>query len=86
MPRVGFEPTTPVFERAKTVHVLDLAVTVIGFLISYLFKIYFIIILYLRLDLPSDLLALYSPTKILYLFLIFTTCVKYQDHLPNNTW
>jgi hypothetical protein len=30
MPRVGFEPTIPVFERAKTVHALDHAVTVIG--------------------------------------------------------
>jgi hypothetical protein len=30
MPRVGFEPSTPVFERAKTVHVLHLAATVIG--------------------------------------------------------
>jgi hypothetical protein len=27
MPRVGFEPATPVFERAKTVHALDRAVT-----------------------------------------------------------
>jgi hypothetical protein len=25
MPRVGFEPTTPVFERAKIVHALDRA-------------------------------------------------------------
>jgi hypothetical protein len=31
MPRVGFEPTTPVFERAKTVHSLYSAATVIGF-------------------------------------------------------
>jgi hypothetical protein len=30
MPRVGFEPTIPMFERAKTVHALDRAVTVIG--------------------------------------------------------
>jgi hypothetical protein len=30
MPRVGFEPTTPVFERAKTVYALDRAATVIG--------------------------------------------------------
>jgi hypothetical protein len=30
MLRVGFEPTTPVYERAKTVHVLDGAATVIG--------------------------------------------------------
>jgi hypothetical protein len=30
MPRVGFEPTIPVFEREETVHGLDLAATVIG--------------------------------------------------------
>jgi hypothetical protein len=30
MARVEFEPTTLVFERAKTVHVLDRAATVIG--------------------------------------------------------
>jgi hypothetical protein len=30
MPRVGFEPTTPAFERAETVHVLDDVATVIG--------------------------------------------------------
>jgi hypothetical protein len=29
MPQVGFEPTIPVFKRAKTVHVLDLSATVI---------------------------------------------------------
>jgi hypothetical protein len=30
MPRVGFKPTTIMFERANTVHALDRAVTVIG--------------------------------------------------------
>jgi hypothetical protein len=30
MPRVGFEPTTPMFEQVKTVHVLDCMATVIG--------------------------------------------------------
>jgi hypothetical protein len=30
MPRVGFEPTIPSFERAKTVHAVDRAATVIG--------------------------------------------------------
>jgi hypothetical protein len=30
MSQVGFEPTIPVFERAKTVHALDGAATVIG--------------------------------------------------------
>jgi hypothetical protein len=29
MPQVGFEPTTPVFDRAKTVHVLNRTATVI---------------------------------------------------------
>jgi hypothetical protein len=28
--RAGFEPTTPVFERAKTIHALDRAATVFG--------------------------------------------------------
>jgi hypothetical protein len=32
MPQVRFEPTIPVFERAKTVHALDRAATVIGHL------------------------------------------------------
>jgi hypothetical protein len=30
MPRVGFKPTIPVFQRANTVHSLDCAATVIG--------------------------------------------------------
>jgi hypothetical protein len=30
MPQVGFETMIPVFERAKTVHVLDRVATVIG--------------------------------------------------------
>jgi hypothetical protein len=30
MPRVGFEPTIPAFERAKTVHAIDRPVSVIG--------------------------------------------------------
>jgi hypothetical protein len=30
MPRVGFEPTTPVLERAKMGHDLDRVATVIG--------------------------------------------------------
>jgi hypothetical protein len=32
MPWVGLEPTIPVFERAKTFHVLDRAATVNGIL------------------------------------------------------
>jgi hypothetical protein len=32
MPRVGFEPTIPAFEREKTVHALERAAIVIGLL------------------------------------------------------
>jgi hypothetical protein len=40
MPQMGFEPTIPVFERAKTVHDLDRTATVIGSLISLLLENY----------------------------------------------
>jgi hypothetical protein len=33
MPCVGFKPTIPGFEQAKTVHALDRAATVIGILV-----------------------------------------------------
>jgi hypothetical protein len=36
MPRVGFEPKIPVFERVKTVHALDRAATMIGYLYNSL--------------------------------------------------
>jgi hypothetical protein len=39
MRRVGFEPTVPVFELAKTVHVVDRAATVVGFSQYTSFKI-----------------------------------------------
>jgi hypothetical protein len=35
MPRVGVEPTIKVFERAKTVHALDCAATVMGLSTDY---------------------------------------------------
>jgi hypothetical protein len=38
MPWVGFEPTIPAFERAKTVHALDRAVIVIGASASTAYK------------------------------------------------
>jgi hypothetical protein len=36
MPLAGFEPTVPVFNRAKTFHALDRAVTVTGELTCYI--------------------------------------------------
>jgi hypothetical protein len=41
MPQVGFEPTIPVFEWVKTVHALDRAATVAGFL----FELFFLFLL-----------------------------------------
>jgi hypothetical protein len=38
---VGFEPTIPVFERAKTVHALDRAATVIAYYYYYYYYYYF---------------------------------------------
>jgi hypothetical protein len=35
MPLAGFEPTVPVFKRAKTFHALDRAATVTGFVQAY---------------------------------------------------
>jgi hypothetical protein len=37
MPVIGFEPTIPVFKRAKTVHASDRAATVIG-LVTHLVR------------------------------------------------
>jgi hypothetical protein len=36
MPRVGFEPTIPVFERAKAIHALDRAAAVAGLSLYFL--------------------------------------------------
>jgi hypothetical protein len=41
MPRVGFEPTIPVFEQAKTVHTLDRTTTAIGIIPTYCLKMNF---------------------------------------------
>jgi hypothetical protein len=41
MPRVGFELTIPAFERAKPIHALDSADTVI-YIILYAFHIFYI--------------------------------------------
>jgi hypothetical protein len=51
MPQEGFEHTTPVFERAKTVHALDCTAAVIGAYIYY-HKIN-IILLHLHFGLPN---------------------------------
>jgi hypothetical protein len=45
MPREGFEPTIPVFERAKTVHASDRAATMIDNICIYK---YILVWIYLR--------------------------------------
>jgi hypothetical protein len=42
MPRVGFEPRIPVFERGKTVYALDRAATLIGHQLLYLRENYLV--------------------------------------------
>jgi hypothetical protein len=39
MPRVGFEPTISMFERARTVHALDCEATMICMVLEYRFEI-----------------------------------------------
>jgi hypothetical protein len=68
-PRVRFEPTTPVFERAKTVHASDHAATVIGFtalhlsqkLVQYMFAV--IRSLNVKIHLTTLQSALQLPTE-----------------------
>jgi hypothetical protein len=63
MPRVRFEPTIPAFERAKTVHALDRAATVIGLHVVTITEILTIRLPYLTL-LPSMFTARQSGTSI----------------------
>jgi hypothetical protein len=44
MPLLGFEPTIPLFERAKTVHALDRPATVVGSSCTVLLKLERIVI------------------------------------------
>jgi hypothetical protein len=41
MPRMGFEPITPAFERAKTVYALDGAATMSGRILTISFRNFF---------------------------------------------
>jgi hypothetical protein len=60
---MGFEPATSVFERAKTVHALDRAATVIS--MKFAFTI-LILHYHLHLDIPCDLFHLEFTIIILY--------------------
>jgi hypothetical protein len=75
MPLVGFEPTTVAFERAKTVHALDLAVTVNGtplYIVStYYFKptIFVLYVIGLRL-LVTPVYVLFSSSLLMATFIV----------------
>jgi hypothetical protein len=60
MPWVGFEPTIPAFERAKTVHALDHAATVIGKKKC----IYELIICFILITVPLDRMCLFTHSVI----------------------
>jgi hypothetical protein len=57
MPQVGFESTTPAFERAKTVHALDREATMTGLLPSGLHFLEFLIV-FVRAVCPAHLIPL----------------------------
>jgi uncharacterized membrane protein YgdD (TMEM256/DUF423 family) len=56
MLRVGFEPTTAVFKRTKTVHALDRVTTVIGYSNFYILNIKSIVVLDVT---PCSLVEIY---------------------------
>jgi hypothetical protein len=82
MPLVGFEPTIPAFERAKTVHALDRAATVIGHKRT---------ILATKLVWSRDIFIFASHTKLnnqtgkghTFLSWNLLTLVSYHDHYRN---
>jgi hypothetical protein len=55
MPRVGFEPTTPVFVRAKTVQALDRTVTTSAHYMEYFMEIVSGSKIWAKTDYESDL-------------------------------
>jgi hypothetical protein len=57
MPRMGYEPVTPVFQRAKMAHALDRAATVIG-------GVDVQIHVFLNLALDADELWLHDPAAL----------------------
>jgi hypothetical protein len=71
MPRVGFEPMIPVFERAKMVHGLDRAATVIG--ISFL------------LGHNIQLNTLYSDTLNLHSSHVYLLCLEFEPVVPYSS-
>jgi hypothetical protein len=76
MPQVGFEPTIPAFERAKTVNALDCEATVIGSPYSIYYRSIII------LSSPQGLCLFPSgfPTNIFYEFLS-PVCPTFPTHL-----
>jgi hypothetical protein len=77
MPLAGFEPTIPVIERAKTVHALDCAATVIGTFCKYLQNVKFRYFSRIHLD-PFNCLMLIETG---YSSLIFRIPVYGSDGL-----
>jgi hypothetical protein len=78
IPWVGFEPTTPVLERAKTVYVLDRATTVSAFL--YIQKLNAIpnhTHTYVKLHV-SNLIKMFLPNRIL--SIMCETCASKSRH------
>jgi hypothetical protein len=58
MPRVGFEPSIPVFQRAKTVNASDRAAAVIGLKTSLMFLEILHVCVRIKRDMKGTLLQL----------------------------
>jgi hypothetical protein len=82
MPRVGFEPMIPVFERTKTVHALDRAATVIGYYSTTVLIISFHTLVHCYYPVPFFCVFIYSYFMPLFFILSVTIhnsrlhCVK----------
>jgi hypothetical protein len=92
MPRVGFEPTIPAFEREKTVHELDRAAIVIGAFSEYpCSNVIFCVaahcfkIIYKNSVRTSQQTHYVSATKTNRLMLLRETIVAYSENRMKHT-
>jgi hypothetical protein len=77
LPRVGFEPMIPALERARTVHALDRAATVISISTASIQKLKTGLLLSRML--PFVILSLLSNCSLSYTLVIFAILILHSD-------
>jgi hypothetical protein len=65
MSRIGFEPTIPAFERAKAVHAVDRAATVISKMNTFSIVTYLLQKVHVKCDVVKRLLFLFGVKEVL---------------------